>query len=401
MLNNIPSSENIALPTEHQSLVSNLQLVDESSIRHEVMPPNYCANNYGSSCQNVHRRNDPNLREHQELGKDPSSLDQGECDGDVNSDATGKVFILQESSLKHEILDHQMKFVVIANPSYGGRRTRKFKQNIRSYNSMFAFTSTGGTIEKEINNGGGLYVYRINGQNHHRIGSLLPPAGRSATFAQLYIYDTQNEIRNRMRAVNQSNDDSSLDPTIVQGLKDMLDEFNPLATVFRMARDHFQESDFVPVSIRLIGQRNHDGRQYNLQTASEVAALIIGDGHQSTGNRDIIVETQSRHMRRITELHPSFMAMQYPILFPYAEDDFRTAIPRSIGSNNHNIAKRKWVTMSEFHAYRNQNREGEGQTLVRGGRLYNQYIVDVWTCIEENNLNWVRNNQRSWAELYR
>ncbi|KAL0437715.1 UNVERIFIED_CONTAM: hypothetical protein Sradi_0479400 [Sesamum radiatum] len=77
MLKNLPSSENIALPTKRQSLVSNLQLVDESSTRHRVMPPSYCANNYDSSCQNVHRRNGPNLREHQELGEDLSSLDQG------------------------------------------------------------------------------------------------------------------------------------------------------------------------------------------------------------------------------------------------------------------------------------------------------------------------------------
>ncbi|KAG8375109.1 hypothetical protein BUALT_Bualt10G0066100 [Buddleja alternifolia] len=267
---------------------------------------------------------------------------------------------------------------------------------------MFAFISTGGTIDREINNGGGPYVYRINGQNQHKIGSLLPPLGRNATFAQLYIYDTQNEIKNRMRAINQSDDSSSLDPGIVHGLKDMLDEYNPLAKAFRMARDRFQDSDYTPVSIRLIGQRNHDGRQYKLPTASEVAALIVGDGRQSMGNRDKIVETQTNRQRRINELHPSFMAMQYPILFPYAEDGFRTNIPRNTNFSAQIPAKRKWVTMREFHAYQNENRECEGDTLIHGGRLYNQYIVDAWTCIQENNLNWVRNNQKKLrAELYK
>ena len=38
----------------------------------------------------------------------------------------------------------------------------------------------------------------LNGQNFHKIGSLLPVEGRLPKFSQLYIYDTQNEISNRM-----------------------------------------------------------------------------------------------------------------------------------------------------------------------------------------------------------
>ncbi|KAK3034120.1 hypothetical protein RJ639_034472 [Escallonia herrerae] len=89
----------------------------------------------------------------------------------------------------------------------------------------------------------------------------------------------------------------------------MLDEHNPLARVFRMARDMFKDVDYVPVRIRLTGTRQRDGRQYNLPTASEVAALIVGDGRQSCRNRDLIAKERGVGLRRITELHPSFMAM--------------------------------------------------------------------------------------------
>lgn len=47
----------------------------------------------------------------------------------------------------------------------------------------------GGKIDNEINNGRGPYVFRLNGQNHPKIGSLLPPIG-CPKFARLYIYDT-------------------------------------------------------------------------------------------------------------------------------------------------------------------------------------------------------------------
>lgn len=77
-------------------------------------------------------------------------------------------------------------------------RSKHFMENLRSYNSMFAFTSLGGKIETNINDGGGPPQFILSGQNYHRIGSLLPTDGDKAKFAQLYIYDTSNEIDNRL-----------------------------------------------------------------------------------------------------------------------------------------------------------------------------------------------------------
>src|SRR5262249_10073476 len=80
-------------------------------------------------------------------------------------------------------------------------RSTHFCNNIRSYNMMFAFTSMGGRIDKNINRNRGPYVYRLNGQNVHLIGSLLPSSGSSPKFTQLYIYDTDNEVSNRIIVV--------------------------------------------------------------------------------------------------------------------------------------------------------------------------------------------------------
>ena len=78
---------------------------------------------------------------------------------------------------------------------------KMFRDNIRIYNTMFSFTSMGGRIDKSINTGGAPHVFRLNGQNHHRIGTLLPLEGHSPRFAQLYVYDTANEVTNRIQAV--------------------------------------------------------------------------------------------------------------------------------------------------------------------------------------------------------
>lgn len=78
-------------------------------------------------------------------------------------------------------------------------RSNNFKDNIRAYNNMFAFTSMGGKVQNSINDGGGPPQFILSGQNYHRIGSLVPQEGQTPKFAQLYIYDTRNENTNRVK----------------------------------------------------------------------------------------------------------------------------------------------------------------------------------------------------------
>jgi hypothetical protein len=70
----------------------------------------------------------------------------------------------------------------LLNPT-GDQRLTNFKAQIRSYNAMFAMTSMGGKVDHRINDGRGPYIFKLNGQNHHRIGTLLPADGLSPNFA--------------------------------------------------------------------------------------------------------------------------------------------------------------------------------------------------------------------------
>lgn len=78
--------------------------------------------------------------------------------------------------------------------------------------------------------------------------------------------------------------------------------------------------------------------------------------------------------------------MQYPLLFLYAEDGCRLNIPyRSVEGAD--ISKEEMVTMHEYYTYILQYREGDGNTLLFGGRLLQLLIVDAYCCIEEDILN--------------
>lgn len=78
---------------------------------------------------------------------------------------------------------------------------KNFQQHIQTYNMMFAFTSPRVKLDRLINNGRGPLNVHIQGQACHQIGSLLPMKGQIPRFAQLYIYDTENEIHTRIQAL--------------------------------------------------------------------------------------------------------------------------------------------------------------------------------------------------------
>lgn len=95
-----------------------------------------------------------------------------------------------------------------------------------------------------------------------------------------------------------------------------------------------------------------DGREHNLPTASEVAALIVDNYNIDEANtgRDIVVDHRSSGLQRIRESHPSFMALQYPLIFPYGEDGYRQGIIYRMSPTNKEF-KRSFVTMREYYSF--------------------------------------------------
>ncbi|GKV24801.1 hypothetical protein SLEP1_g34368 [Rubroshorea leprosula] len=181
----------------------------------------------------------------------------------------------------------------------------------------------------------------------------------------------------------------------------MLDKSNVLAQSFRYARDRYKEDDLKGVKMRLIRRRSNDGRTYNLPTASEVAALIVGDIDSSIGDRDIIVETQSKKLQRIDVHHPLYLGLQYPLLFPYGEDGYRDDVKFRLptGAKKHARAK---VSMREFFSFRLQERKEESQLLFLSRKLFQQFLVDAYTMIEADRLNFLKFNQpRLRVDLYK
>ena len=287
---------------------------------------------------------------------------------------------------------------------HGDVLSKYFIKSIRSYNSMFAFTSLGAKIDTGINKEPGPYVFKINGQVHHRIGSLLPDEGKPPVYAQLYIFDTENEIQNRMSIFDRDREcdkDNGVDKKIVEGLVRMFDESNELVKSFRAARDLLGGSQVQPLRLRLLHDRSKEAPQYSAPAGSEIAGLIVGDFSEDKKSPDVIIQDRGGGLRRISNLHANYMALQYPILFPYGEQGFKLGIKYN-RSGTLRAGVRGEVTMLEYYAFRLQQRRCEATTLIRGDRLFQQYIVDAYASVEENRLRYiVKNNKNLRSEVYK
>ncbi|GJZ12121.1 hypothetical protein Tco_0546880 [Tanacetum coccineum] len=90
-------------------------------------------------------------------------------------------------------------------------------------------------------------------------GSLCPVDGEPPRFLQLYIYDTDNEVDNRL--THFGGDNNVLRRDIVEGLIDLLDSHNVLVQLFRTACEKLQDTHVPNFKVRLynvIGAREYE-----------------------------------------------------------------------------------------------------------------------------------------------
>jgi len=261
------------------------------------------------------------------------------------------------------------------------------------YNSVLAFTLLGAKVDESITRGIGPYSFRIQGEFYRKIGSLCPIKRQRPQFAQLYIYDTENQHQNCHVVM------PLLDPMTLDWLLTMMYNINPYVEVFKMAKDMMAiKGAPTDLKLRLIASRTKDACRYNVPMADEVAALMVGDGSKAVDKRDIVVAQQACPFQRIFELHVGYMALHYPLIFSYGEDEWHPNIPFNcevvqdvdadldedhVEESEHQ-RKHCNVTMAEFYGYRLQHRDNDGIVLLRGDRLKHEYIVDAYAAIEQN-----------------
>jgi len=151
-------------------------------------------------------------------------------------------------------------------------------------------------------------------------------------------------------------DKNSMKRDIVNELHHILDNSNSYVKSYRQVRDTLIQEDAPQIKLRILGKRGYDGRRYNMPTASEVAALVVGNYDAADFERDVVVEERSGFLKRISVFQTSYLPLQYPLIFSRGEDGFRRDIKFSDRPTKKPI-QRTYVSMKEWFAYKIQQRD--------------------------------------------
>lgn len=116
--------------------------------------------------------------------------------------------------------------------------------------------------------------------------------------------------------------------------------------------------------------------------------MIVG---QQFEQRDIIIESHNNKLKRISELHRSYDALQYPLIFCYGEDGYSIDVLQRDPLTKQPL--RKTVSASQYYSWRLMFRDGEENYLLRYGALLSQFLVDMYAKIETEKLNYLKHNQ--------
>ena len=278
-----------------------------------------------------------------------------------------------------------------------GHQSVSFRNHTRAYNAANAFTSLGVQIDDRVLPGIGPTSFTIHGQLRHRTGSLREQPGEDPVYAQLYIHDPAEALNFRAKRNPYLRRDVL---SIIQG---SLGHNNVFASTYRQVASIL---DRMSPEIQELPAYLHfsaitDRRTYNLPTAEEIALILPGDGTEASGMRDVIVRLKgSNALMQINECHPAYLPLHYVLLFPYGELGWEPELKQW------NVERGIWsktrLTQLQFYCYRIFQRPTEYSTILRGGKLFQEFIVDAWAATEQNRLNYVRQNQGQLrAELYK
>lgn len=153
----------------------------------------------------------------------------------------------------------------------------------------------------------------------------------------------------------------NLDPIIVIELQKMLHLHNNLIINFKAAIDSQEYENMENLNIVIHAERvtygNHPGR-FNASSFNEVGIVIDG---QQFEKRDIVLNGRNNTLKRINELHRSYDALQYLLMFYRGEDGHNIAIPKFDPMKNQ--ADQKKMSASSFYSYKIMIRKNNSNYL--------------------------------------
>ncbi|XP_055936862.1 uncharacterized protein LOC129966462 [Argiope bruennichi] len=256
--------------------------------------------------------------------------------------------------------------------------SKLFLRKIRKFNSCFQMTSFGATkICDPTSNGRNFETtFKVQGQVYHKIGSLLPMPDDDPKFLQIYFMGNCEEhvtTRCQYNFIDQASERG-----IVILLENFLDDQNQLIRLFKRVSPRLQNDNYqIVIKADKVPLGEHAGR-FNAPTVDEVAVIMVGD---PVDKRAIKITRRDNTVSTISDLHRSYEALQYPLIFWQGQDEYHLNIKQCAEGDK------------KVSSYRLMVRLNQKNYILRYRQLFHQYIVDMYAKVESERLRFIRYNQ--------
>ena len=263
----------------------------------------------------------------------------------------------------------------------------EFRTKIRNYNCAFQIAHLGSSLEKPLKRSGILvhnkfpFHIRIHGQLYHSIPPVLPEKGANARFVQIYVID------NALEELCKESKNTDLDRDKMERILEYMNEKNPWARAIRHSVDQYMKNqpevktvvlDFVPNS----------GHQYRIPKDDIIAGFVPtnGDIKNFQPFRSVMLNNAKGSFYSIDELNVMYDPAHYVLMFLNGDPGYSPLVEKDNGEHK---------TINKFYQQRLHIRPKKHYPLGRFGRLFHQYVIDVYFKVENSKLQYIRrNNQR-------
>ena len=87
------------------------------------------------------------------------------------------------------------------------------------------------------------------------------------------------------------------------------------------------------------------------------------------------------------------MSLHFPLLFIHGEEGYHLGLKLAQKAGQ-SSEKEKQMTMKMYYAYQLHDRVQDNRLLLRAGRLFQEYVVTAYCSVEQQRLDYIRNNQK-------
>ena len=250
----------------------------------------------------------------------------------------------------------------------------------------------------------------IQGRLYHRVGPLQARDGERPSFAQIYVNDPDcddpaAEAALRLGHVplprNTSEQERQRLLTLLEQLQVLLRQVNPYVQDFihaaELPEEDVQQQRLV-VSADARPADQHPRRYNRAEGFREVAVLM----DEEPVHQDIVLrrraDAEGPALQTVNETHRAFEALHFVLLLPWGTDGWQPSLRQAVANGRGDM---RGLTLLQYYAHRLQQRPGIDDSLLRAGRLLQEYVCMAFARVETQRLLYLARNQAAIrAELY-